>query len=206
MDALITENRRKNEAWRAAGAPRGQAKDDWLRENPEMRPTAEEKRAIKGMQEKYPGLARGAAEGLLQETIKTNEERLKQLRVEKQAAEGLIGLFDRARVLLLGTPAGIRELQEQESEMEYRLNFLGKKRREVEASRRNMDRGVPAASLESSAAYEALARSRMAADPQTDLLQKIVREEEKATTQLEKIREQLDPGRAARIAILETLE
>ena len=90
--------------------------------------------------------------------------------------------------------------------MDYRLNYLQKKHQKVASSIRDAMKGAPAVSLESSGAYESLARARMAADPQHDLLQKIVREEEKATKELEKIREQLDPGRTARIAILEKIE
>lgn len=67
-------------------------------------------------------------------------------------------------------------------------------------------RPVGAAGFESAEAYESLARSRMRGDPQTDLLQKIAREEEKATKALEDIRERLDPGRMARIAVLEALD
>jgi hypothetical protein len=46
----------------------------------------------------------------------------------------------------------------------------------------------------------------MQQDPQTDLLQRIVRAEESATRALEAIREKLDPGRGARIAILEKID
>ena len=67
-------------------------------------------------------------------------------------------------------------------------------------------KNTPVAALESSTAYEALARSRMQQDPQTDLLQRIVRAEEAATRALEAIREKLDPGRGARIAILEKID
>jgi hypothetical protein len=46
----------------------------------------------------------------------------------------------------------------------------------------------------------------MQQDPQTDLLQRIVRAEEMATKELAAIREKLDPGRGARIAILEKID
>jgi hypothetical protein len=42
--------------------------------------------------------------------------------------------------------------------------------------------------------------------PETDTLKRILAAEEKATAALEAIREKLDPGRGARIAILETFE
>jgi hypothetical protein len=94
-----------------------------------------------------------------------------------------------------------RTLEQQEADMEHRLGFLQKKHRKILASMAN----VPVASLESAAAYESLARSRMGGDPQTDVLQKVLEEERKATRELEKIREQLDPGRTQRIQLLETL-
>lgn len=90
--------------------------------------------------------------------------------------------------------------------MEYRLRFLGKRRREVEQRMQTGNQPTPFAEFESSTAYEALARSRMQASPGMDLLQTIAKEEQKATAALEDIREKLDPGRRARIAILETLE
>lgn len=97
-------------------------------------------------------------------------------------------------------------LEQKQSDMEYRLAFLGKKRRETEQRMRIVNQPTGVAEFESSTAYEALARSRMQQSPSVDLLQTIAREEQKATAALEDIREKLDPGRRARIAILETLE
>jgi hypothetical protein len=102
--------------------------------------------------------------------------------------------------------AARRNLQEFESDMEYRLGFLGKKRREIEQRMRIGSQPTGVAEFESSTAYEALARSRMQQSPQMDVLQTIAKEEQKATAALEDIRERLDPGRRARIAILESLE
>ena len=99
-----------------------------------------------------------------------------------------------------------RTLTEQENDMEYRLSYLQRKHQKVAASMRESMKNTPVAALESSTAYEALARSRMQQDPQTDLLQRIVRAEEAATRALEAIREKLDPGRGARIAILERID
>lgn len=99
-----------------------------------------------------------------------------------------------------------RGLEEEQSDMEYRLNFLGRRRREIMAQSRASMANVGVAALESSTAYESLARSRMQQDPQTDLLQRIVRAEEMATKELAAIREKLDPGRGARIAILEKID
>lgn len=102
--------------------------------------------------------------------------------------------------------AARRNLREFESDMEYRLAFLGKKRREIEQRMRIGNQPTGVAEFESSTAYEALARSRMQQSPAMDILQTIAKEEQKATAALEDIREKLDPGRRARIAILETLE
>jgi hypothetical protein len=97
-------------------------------------------------------------------------------------------------------------LETQESDMEYRLRFLGKRRREVEQRMRLGNQPTGVAAFESSTAYESLARSRMGPAPETDTLKRILAAEEKATAALEAIREKLDPGRGARIAILETFE
>ena len=97
------------------------------------------------------------------------------------------------------------QMKEKESDIEYRIGFLRKRRDQIVDKSRKQMQPVGVASFESAEAYEALARSRMKQDPQTDLLQKIVKEEEKATKALEDIREQLDPGRRAKIAVLEKL-
>jgi len=97
-------------------------------------------------------------------------------------------------------------LEMQQSDMEYRVSFLNKKRREVEARMRSGDQFTGVAQFESATAYEALARSRMGPAPETDTLRKILVAEEKATAALEDIREKLDPGRRERLVILESFE
>jgi len=97
-------------------------------------------------------------------------------------------------------------LEMQQSDMEYRVSFLNKKRREVEARMRRGDQFTGVAQFESATAYEALARSRMGPAPETDTLRKILVAEEKATAALEDIREKLDPGRRERLVILESFE
>jgi hypothetical protein len=99
-----------------------------------------------------------------------------------------------------------RKKRQKEADLEYRVGFLGKRRQEIMAQSRASMANVGVAAFESSTAYESLARSRMQQDPQTDLLQRIVRAEEAATRALEAIREKLDPGRGARIAILEKID
>lgn len=99
-----------------------------------------------------------------------------------------------------------RTLEEQESDMEYRLQFLRKKRADAQKDLRAIEKGSPAASFESAQAYEALARSRMNVSPEQDRLNKILAAEERSAKALEDIREKLDPGRRERLVILESFE
>lgn len=97
-------------------------------------------------------------------------------------------------------------MREEQSDLEYRISFLGRERAKVERSMRIGQQPVGVAQFESATAYEALARSRMGPSPESDVLKRILAAEEKATSALEDIREKLDPGRRERLVILESFE
>jgi hypothetical protein len=166
-----------------------------------LRMTKEERAAYdKGALQFEAQLAKFAEERNKNETAM--EQKMRDRVMAEKEVEKILQRVDELRK----GPAGPRELEEQEADIEYRLNFLGRRRREIMAQSRAGMANVGVAAFESSTAYESLARSRMQQDPQTDLLQRIVRAEESATRALEAIREKLDPGRGARIAILEKID
>jgi hypothetical protein len=161
-----------------------------------------EKYPMIARQEEEPGVYTAKGRARLMEQERRDAER--QQKADARQAEKDRKEADRDEKI--ARLAARRNLQEFESDMEYRLGFLGKKRREIEQRMRIGSQPTGVAEFESSTAYEALARSRMQQSPQMDVLQTIAKEEQKATAALEDIREKLDPGRRARIAILETLE
>lgn len=175
------------------GTPKG------IREKPEYQLTEAEKAVFQQM---YPAnLADMVAAG--QKEVEQGQKTTDELRKQREKLAKDIAALQEKYPQFSPKEA---LLEMQQSDMEYRLAFLGKRRREIEQRMRIGNQPTGVAEFESSTAYEALARSRMQQSPAMDILQTIAKEEQKATAALEDIREKLDPGRRARIAILETLE
>lgn len=175
------------------GTPKG------IREKPEYQLTEEEKAVFQQM---YPAnLADMVAASKKEVDIgqQTTDELRKQ---REQLAKDIAAIQEKYPQF---SPKEML-LEQQQSDMEYRVSFLNRKRREVERRMRIGDQFTGVAPFESSTAYEALARSRMGPSPESDTLKRILAAEEKATSALEDIREKLDPGRRERLVILESFE
>jgi hypothetical protein len=169
----------------------------------------EEIAAEKKLKEQQLAAEKAAAE---KEDDKEDKRRLKlqEKQDNQEKKDALREMDDLARDMSAGIRARDREEKDQQKQMlsdqEYRVNFLTRRRAELTAASRRGMETTGVAAFQSSAAYEALAKSRMQPAGDTELLQKLVKAQETATKELAAIREKLDPGRGARIAILEKIE
>lgn len=175
------------------GTPKG------IREKPEYQLTEAEKAVF---QQVYPAnLADMVAAG--QKEVEQGQKTTDELRKQREKLAKDIAALQEKYPQFSPKEA---LLEMQQSDMEYRVAFLSKKRREVESRMRLGNQFTGVAQFESSTAYESLARSRMGPSAESDTLKRILAAEEKATAALEDIREKLDPGRRERLVILESFE